>query len=133
MPTRSGYAELHAPPALRDRLGCSWRLRQGAGQSQPTPVLPDGGVDLIWDARALFVAGPDRGASDATLAPGSIVTGVRLAAGASARLLRRAAAGHRRPTRRAGGLVGATAAAGGAGSKTAPRRTWSATAASSPA
>jgi len=83
----SRYAEIDAPPALRDRLRCSWRFRQGDADPLPTQVLPDGCVDLIWDGRALFVAGPDRGASVATLAPGSVLSGVRLAAGAGVSLL----------------------------------------------
>jgi AraC-like DNA-binding protein len=86
-PPGSRYAERDAPPALRDRLRCSWRFRQGEAAPSPTQVLPDGCVDLIWDGRALFVAGPDRCASDAMLAPGSVLTGVRLAAGAGAGLL----------------------------------------------
>lgn len=86
-PTGSRYAESDAPPALRDRLRCSWRFRQGEADPSPTQVLPDGCVDLIWDGRALFVAGPDRCASDAMLAPGSVLTGVRLAAGAATGLL----------------------------------------------
>lgn len=85
--TASRYAERDAPPALRDRLRCSWRFRQGDADPAPTQVLPDGCVDLIRDGHALFVAGPDRRASDATLAPGSVLTGVRLAAGAGAGLL----------------------------------------------
>ncbi|WP_369915350.1 helix-turn-helix domain-containing protein [Xanthomonas sp. NCPPB 3005] len=87
LPTSSRYAERDAPPALRDRLCCSWRFRHGDADPLPTQVLPDGCVDLIWDGRVLFVAGPDRGASVATLAPGSVLSGVRLAAGAGASLL----------------------------------------------
>ncbi|UYK85089.1 helix-turn-helix domain-containing protein [Xanthomonas sacchari] len=83
----SRYAEADAPPALRDRLRCSWRFRQGEAETAATQVLPDGCVDLIWDSRALFVAGPDRRATDARLAPGSVLTGVRLATGAGASLL----------------------------------------------
>ncbi|UYB52657.1 helix-turn-helix domain-containing protein [Xanthomonas sp. AM6] len=87
LPTDSRYTETAAPPALRDRLRCSWRFRQGDADPLPAQVLPDGCVDLIWDGRALFVAGPDRCASTATLAPGSVLSGVRLAAGAGAGLL----------------------------------------------
>jgi len=83
----SRYAECDAPPALRDRLRCSWRFRQGEADTDATQVLPDGCVDLIWDGRALFVAGPDRCATDATVAPGSVLTAVRLAAGAGPSLL----------------------------------------------
>lgn len=87
LPTASRYAEIDAPPALRDRLRCGWRFRQGDADPLPTQVLPDGCVDLIWDGRLLFVAGPDRCASSAALAPGSVLSGVRLAAGAGERLL----------------------------------------------
>ncbi|MEL4891579.1 helix-turn-helix domain-containing protein [Xanthomonas protegens] len=83
----SRYAEADAPPALRDRLRCSWRFRQGEAETAATQVLPDGCVDLIWDGHALFVAGPDRRATEAALASGSVLTGVRLAAGAGASLL----------------------------------------------
>ncbi|WP_409976316.1 DUF6597 domain-containing transcriptional factor [Xanthomonas cerealis] len=99
MPTPSRYAERDAPPALRDRLRCSWRFRQGAGEALPTRVLPDGCVDLIRDGRALFVAGPDHCASSAALAPGSELSGVRMAAGAGAAQRRR------RPTAVAAGAV----------------------------
>ncbi|MBB5944517.1 helix-turn-helix domain-containing protein [Xanthomonas sp. 3307] len=87
MPLPSRYAECDAPPALRDRLRCSWRFRQGEAETAATQVLPDGCVDLIWDGRALFVAGPDHCATDATVAPGSVLTAVRLAAGAGPSLL----------------------------------------------
>ncbi|MXV05783.1 MULTISPECIES: helix-turn-helix domain-containing protein [unclassified Xanthomonas] len=83
----SRYAEVDAPPALRDRLRCSWRFRQGEAETAATQVLPDGCVDLIWDGRALFVAGPDHCATDATVTPGSVLTAVRLAAGAGPSLL----------------------------------------------
>ncbi|MDQ1091399.1 AraC-like DNA-binding protein [Xanthomonas sacchari] len=83
----SRYAECDAPAALRDRVRCSWRFRQGEADTAPTQVLPDGCVDLIWDGRALFVAGPDRRATDAMVAPGSVLTAVRLAAGAGPSLL----------------------------------------------
>lgn len=85
-PRPSRYAEVAAPPAWRDRLRCTWRFRQGDGRA-PTLVLPDGCVDLIWNGRQLFVAGADRRANPADLAPGSVLTGVRLAAGAGSALL----------------------------------------------
>lgn len=87
MPLPSRYAEADAPPALRERLRCSWRFRQGETDTAATQVLPDGCVDLIWDGRVLFVAGPDRRATDAVVAPGSVLTAVRLAAGAGPSLL----------------------------------------------
>lgn len=81
------YGELHADPALSDRIRCLWRFRQDANACAPTRVLPDGCIDLIWDGRRLFVAGPDRTAAMASLAPGAHPTGVRLAPGAGAAVL----------------------------------------------
>lgn len=80
------YAEFHADPALHGRVRRLWRFRQGE-EAQPTRVLPDGCIDLIWDGRRLFVAGPDRAAIMADLAPGSRLTGLRLAPGAGAAVL----------------------------------------------
>lgn len=62
------------------QLQCSWRFRQGTAATDPVLVLPDGSVDLIWDGTLLLVAGPDRTAAMAALAPGSALSGVRLAA-----------------------------------------------------
>ncbi|APO96034.1 helix-turn-helix domain-containing protein [Xanthomonas vesicatoria] len=76
------YAQLPPPPDLVTQLRCSWRYRQGAA-SAPVRVLPDGCVDLIWDGRALFVAGPDHTANMACVASGNVLTGIRLSAGAA--------------------------------------------------
>lgn len=76
------YSEQPAPPGLADRVACTWRFRQGDADGSPVRVLPDGHVDLIWDGRELFVAGPDTGAAMATLRAGAVLTGVRLAPGA---------------------------------------------------
>ncbi|MEE7560434.1 AraC family transcriptional regulator, partial [Xanthomonas sp. Kuri4-2] len=54
-PSLVRYAEAAAPPALRDRLRCGWRFRQGDAP-ETVEVLPDGCVDLIWDGSRLFVA-----------------------------------------------------------------------------
>jgi AraC-like DNA-binding protein len=41
-------------------------------------VLPDGCSDLIWEqGRGAYVAGPDTGPAPTTLAPGSVMVGVR--------------------------------------------------------
>ncbi len=86
LPSATRYAEIAAPAALSDRLRCSWRFRQGCTPME-VEVLPDGCVDLIWDGSHLFVAGPDRRATQANLVPGSTLSGVRLAAGAGPALL----------------------------------------------
>lgn len=84
--SESRYAQLPPPPDLHTQLRCSWRYRQGAA-SAPVRVLPDGCVDLIWDGASLFVAGPDQTANMACVAAGSVLTGVRLSAGAAAGVL----------------------------------------------
>ncbi|WP_349656698.1 helix-turn-helix domain-containing protein [Xanthomonas sp. 10-10] len=84
--SESRYAQLPPPPDLHTQLRCSWRYRQGAA-SAPVRVLPDGCVDLIWDGVSLFVAGPDQTANMACVAAGSVLTGVRLSAGAAAGVL----------------------------------------------
>lgn len=77
----------HIPPAsLASRAACTWRFRQGTA-GEPVRVLPDGHVDLIWDGRHLFVAGPDTAAAMAPVAPGVTLTGLRLAPGAGAAVL----------------------------------------------
>lgn len=86
-PAESCYAQSAAPPALRAQLQCSWQFRQGSRAPQPVLVLPDGSVDLIWDGNEVFVAGPDRMANPASVAAGTTLTGVRLAAGVAAGLL----------------------------------------------
>lgn len=83
----SRYAEVAAPAALRERVQCTWLFRQGNLDLRPTQVLPDGCVDIIWDGSSLMVAGPDSRAAMAMLAPGSILTGMRLAHGTGAGLL----------------------------------------------
>jgi len=82
----STYLEQPAPPALAGRVVCTWRFRQGLSVA-PVRVLPDGHIDLIWDGRSLFVAGPDTAAAMAHLTPGLTLTGLRLAPGAGAGLL----------------------------------------------
>ncbi|MCE4370414.1 helix-turn-helix domain-containing protein [Xanthomonas hortorum] len=87
-PSESCYAESAAPPALRAQLQCSWQFRQSTISMEPVLILPDGSVDLIWDGTTVFVAGPDRTAAMASPASGSVLSGVRLAAGTAAGLLK---------------------------------------------
>jgi len=86
-PRPACYAECLPPPALRGQLRRLWRFRAGDMPAAPVRILPDGCVDLIWDGRRWFVAGPDRVAAQAHLAPGGRLTGVRLAPGAGHALL----------------------------------------------
>lgn len=81
------YAQCLPPPALRAQVRRLWRFRAADTPTGPVRVLPDGCVDLIWDGQRLFAAGPDRVAAQAALAPGSTLTGIRLAPGAGHALL----------------------------------------------
>ena len=47
------------------------------GDGQGTWVLPDGCMDLIWDGRSLFVAGPDTGPRLADVPAGTHYTALR--------------------------------------------------------
>lgn len=87
LPALPPYVEALPPPALRDRLCRVWRYRVEPAADAQSRVLPDGCVDLIWDGRRLFVAGPDQQASVARLAAGTTLTGLRLAPGTAHRVL----------------------------------------------
>lgn len=79
----SRYRELGPPTLLADRVVCLWTQSVAHGQGDHTvSVLPDGCVDLIWsDGAAPFVAGPATRHVVVTLAPGTLITGVRLRPG----------------------------------------------------
>lgn len=83
----SSYREMPAPSGMHDRVACLWRFRQAGIAGAPVRVLPDGHIDLIWDGRALFVAGPDTAAAMASIDAGAVLTGLRLAPGVGAGLL----------------------------------------------
>lgn len=87
MPTLPRYREIAPPAAARDHVRRLWHFRAADAPSPPTRVLPDGCIDLIWDGTQLFVAGPDRVAAMASIAPAGRLTGVRLAPGAARGLL----------------------------------------------
>lgn len=87
MPTLPRYREIDPPVALRDRVRKLWQFRSPEAPSPPTRILPDGCIDLIWDGTQLFVAGPDRVAAMASIAPATRLTGVRLTPGAARDLL----------------------------------------------
>jgi hypothetical protein len=80
---RSRYRELSPPPLLADRVVCVWTQSVPHGQGGDTvSVLPDGCVDIIWsEGAAPFVAGPATRHVAVTLAPGTLLVGVRLRPG----------------------------------------------------
>ena len=71
------YSQWAVPPPLQRYLACSWTRGVTAGSAGPgEPVLPDGSMDIIWDGRRLFVAGPDT-APNMTTGDGVDAVGVR--------------------------------------------------------
>ncbi len=74
-----GYREYPPPGALRPAVSCLWVRVVPPGGAPPTLVLPDACADLIWQSgRGVFVAGPDTGPAPSSLAPGTILAGLRL-------------------------------------------------------
>jgi AraC-like DNA-binding protein len=83
-----GYREWAPPIALRDALVCLWH-RTTSPVAEPVIVLPDACSDIIWEAgRGAFVAGPDTQSWRASLTPGAMMLGARLAPGAGGPALR---------------------------------------------
>jgi AraC-like DNA-binding protein len=81
MELRPGYREWAPPPELRRAASCLWT--SVSATDEPTIVLPDGCIDLIWQqGLGAFVAGPDTGPAPSALPAGTMVVGVRLRPGA---------------------------------------------------
>ena len=83
------YAERGPSDLLRPFVVCTWTRDARAGASASDRILPDGCVDIIWDQRSVFVAGPDTGpvlvVADART---TSYAGVRFRPGAAPALLR---------------------------------------------
>ncbi|NIJ11512.1 AraC-like DNA-binding protein [Saccharomonospora amisosensis] len=77
------YRETDPPPALRETVRCVWWNHTGGGER----IVPDGCVDLVVAGESAFVAGPDTGAWQAGLPPGTPVHGVRFRPGHAPRAL----------------------------------------------
>ena len=76
------YREWRPAPELAGLLACTWAGRLGDDGTPFTDrVLPDACIDLIWDGRRLFVAGPDTGPVPITPEPGGIFAGLRFRPG----------------------------------------------------
>jgi AraC-like DNA-binding protein len=81
MELRPGYREWAPPRELRPAVSCLWT--SVVASTDPTIVLPDGCIDLIWQrGLGAFVAGPDTGPAPAALPAGTMLVGVRLRPGA---------------------------------------------------
>jgi AraC-like DNA-binding protein len=76
------YREWRPAPGLDGLLACTWAGWLGDdGTPFADRVLPDACIDLIWDGRRLFVAGPDTGPVPITREPGGVFAGVRFRPG----------------------------------------------------
>lgn len=80
------YEEYAPPAALRSLVACTWRDATGVGE--PTLVIPDGCVDLLWQPRhaLLSVVGADTGPV-CHEALGTVTYGIRLRASAAGAVL----------------------------------------------
>ena len=83
----AGYNEWAPSRPLRRYVACAWTsvrapVFEPASPVQPVsePVLPDGGMDIIWNGTRLFVAGPDT-APSWTDAGGAFAVGLRFRPG----------------------------------------------------
>jgi AraC-like DNA-binding protein len=79
-----GYREWRPPEQLRGALSWFWVSVVPPGDRPVvTNVLPDGCIDLIWQAgRGAFIAGPDTGPAPVTDPPGTVYVGARFRPGA---------------------------------------------------
>jgi AraC-like DNA-binding protein len=69
-------------------VSCLWVQTIGAGDgAYEHPVLPDGCADIVWINGGLTVVGPATTAVTESLAPASVVVGVRFRTGAAPPLL----------------------------------------------
>jgi AraC-like DNA-binding protein len=71
-------------PALRNHFACRWHYRAPAGRERKTAVVPHGCADLMWENGRVWVTGPNRTASIATLRPGTTIVAFRFQPGAAA-------------------------------------------------
>src|SRR5689334_18883082 len=53
------YREWQPPPVLRDHVSCIWVNDLTRSSTDAFLVVPDGCVDILWNAGGLYVAGPD--------------------------------------------------------------------------
>lgn len=81
------YAEFAPSARIGDYVSCFWRSYTPDGPRQAT-ILPDGCVDLIWQAgKEPFIAGPMTVPVETSTASGILTLGVRFKPGAAAALL----------------------------------------------
>ena len=79
------YQEWPARRSPRGSVACLWTGRPS--ETVPGLVLPDACIDVIWDGRSLFVAGPDTGPVPVPPKPGQWFAGLRFPPGKAPRFL----------------------------------------------
>src|SRR5258708_7212250 len=80
------YREFPARPDLRHAVACLWENEPA--EDEDVLIVPDGCVDLIWQAgRDLIVAGADTGPRVAPLPGSTLSSGIRLRPGAARAIL----------------------------------------------
>ena len=81
------YREYRPPPALAAVVACAWENEPAHARTQR--IVPDGCIDLIWEAgrEELLIAGPDTSARTAALPARALSSGVRLRPGAAGAFL----------------------------------------------
>jgi len=89
---QAAYRERAPIEVLRPFVVCAWTREPRSVAPDATVaarrILPDGCIDLVWDGRALVVAGPDTGPVDLEPADDSFVyAGVRFRPGTAPALL----------------------------------------------
>jgi AraC-like DNA-binding protein len=84
-----GYREMSPPRALRNALECLWVRVTSPVAGPAVLVLPDAGVDVMWQGGAdPFVAGPDTGPMPVEVPPETVLIGARFRPGAAGPALR---------------------------------------------
>jgi AraC-like DNA-binding protein len=84
----SSYHEFAPPARLAPYVQCLWIHRIGTGEvSYDQPVLPDACIDLVAMDGSVQLAGPATRSTTLTLAPGSVIVGVRFLTGAAPSLV----------------------------------------------
>ncbi|CAN5341950.1 hypothetical protein BH20ACT9_BH20ACT9_15840 [soil metagenome] len=93
MVRRAGYREWRPVRPLARHVVCTWAGRLGDdGAPYTDSVLPDGCVDIVWNGKRLFVAGPDTGPVALARHPGAFFVGLRFRPGLAPSFLDIAAA-----------------------------------------
>jgi AraC-like DNA-binding protein len=79
------YVEQRVSGELRQLALCSWQ--QTPSRAASVRIVPDGCIDIVWNGRALVVAGPDTRAWHQPVQAGTHIIGLRFGPGQGGRVL----------------------------------------------